>query len=111
MGRIETLLRRTVEMLASDLHIKADSKPYVRIHGELIQLEDEQPFTPETARDEIFQVVNEQQKRRFERDLELDFAYEIEGLSRFRGNIYQQKGLVQAAFRVIPFEILTLSDL
>lgn len=111
MGRVVHLLRRTVDMVASDLHIKADSHPYVRVHGELIQLNDEAPFSPESAREEIFQVVSDAQRKRFERDLELDFAYEVEGLSRFRGNIYQQKGLVQAAFRVIPFEIRTLDDL
>ncbi|MFN8138344.1 MAG: type IV pilus twitching motility protein PilT [Fimbriimonadales bacterium] len=111
MARVEQLLRKTVDMVGSDLHIKADTKPYVRIHGELIQLEDEEPFTPESSREELFKIISEQQRRRFERDLELDFAHEVPGLSRFRGNIYQQKGLVQAAFRVIPFEIRTLDDL
>ncbi|GIV02036.1 MAG: type IV pilus twitching motility protein PilT [Armatimonadetes bacterium] len=111
MGRIEHLLRRTVEMDGSDLHIKANSHPYVRVYGELVPLEDEEIFTPETAREEIFAVISEQQRKRFLKELELDFAYEIPGVARFRGNIYQQRNLIQAAFRVIPLRIQTLDEL
>ncbi|MCH8274178.1 MAG: type IV pilus twitching motility protein PilT [Armatimonadetes bacterium] len=105
------LLRRTVASDASDLHIKAGTKPYLRIYGELIQLEDEEPFTRESAREEIFALVGEAQSKRFQKELELDFAYQIADVARFRGNIYQQRGLVQAAFRVIPFGILSLDEL
>ncbi len=111
MGRVEHLLRRTVEMEGSDLHIKAGSHPYVRVHGELLPLEDEPIFTPESAAEEIFAVVSEQQRKRFLKELELDFAHEIPDLARFRGNIYQQRNLIQAAFRVIPLRIQTLDDL
>jgi twitching motility protein PilT len=111
MGRIDALLERTVKSDASDLHIKAGTKPYLRIYGELIQLEDEEPFTRESAREEIFKILTEAQQRRFLKELELDFAYEIPGLARFRGNVYQQRGNIQAAFRVIPFKIQTLEEL
>ena len=111
MGRIEGLLRRTVEMEGSDLHIKAGDKPIIRVHGELLHLDEEEAFTPETAQQEIFSVITDTQRRKFEKELELDFAYEIPDLARFRGNVYQQRSLVQAAFRVIPLEIQTLEDL
>ncbi len=111
MPRIPDLLRRVVELNGSDLHIKAESRPYVRIHGELQQLEDEEPFTAAAAREDIYSVISEAQRKRFEKELELDFAYSIADVARFRGNIYQQRGLVQAAFRVIPLYIQTLEDL
>jgi len=98
-------------MEGSDLHIKAGSPPYFRVHGELIQDDTEEPFTAATAQEEIFAVVSDVQRRRFLKELELDFAYEMPDFARFRGNIYQQRGLVQAAFRVIPLEIETLEDL
>lgn len=111
MDRIERLLRRTLDLEGSDLHVKAGTAPYIRIHGELMAMEGEEPFSPEEAKNEIFKVVTEQQRKRFEKELELDFAYEVKGLSRFRGNIYQQRGYIQAAFRVIPLEIQTMAAL
>ncbi len=111
MGRIVELLHRTVAMEGSDLHIKADSKPYVRVHGELLRLEDERIFSPEESKREIFDILSEQQRKRFEKELELDFAYAIPNLARFRGNVYQQRGFVQSAFRVIPLYIQTLEEL
>lgn len=111
MPRIPDLLRRVVEMGASDLHIKAGSKPYYRLHGELQQFENEEPFTPEAAREDIYSVINEAQRKKFEKELELDFSYSIPGLARFRGNVYKQRSLVQAAFRVIPLHIQTLEEL
>ncbi|MGI8924700.1 MAG: type IV pilus twitching motility protein PilT [Fimbriimonadales bacterium] len=111
MDRIDKLLRKTVAMEGSDLHIKAGAPPYFRVHGELVQDDSEEPFTAETAQEEIFAVISDVQRRRFLKELELDFAYELPDLARFRGNVYQQRGLVQAAFRVIPLEIETLEDL
>ncbi|HWP30456.1 MAG TPA: type IV pilus twitching motility protein PilT [Fimbriimonadales bacterium] len=110
-GRIDDLLHRTVALGGSDLHIKAGSKPYVRVHGDLICLEDEEPFTPDSSKAEIFSLLAESQRRKFEKDLELDFAYEIPGFARFRGNVYRQRGCVQAAFRVIPSKIQTFEEL
>lgn len=111
MHRVSDLLRQTVNLGGSDLHIKANSKPYVRIHGELHVMEDEEPFTVETARSEVYSIISDVQKRKFEKDLELDFAYEIPEVARFRGNLYQQRGYTQAAFRVIPLTIQTMDDL
>lgn len=110
-GRIDYLLNRTVALGGSDLHIKAGSKPYIRVHGDLICLEDEEPFTTDSSKAEVFALLTESQKRKFEKDLELDFAYEIPGFARFRGNVYRQRGCVQAAFRVIPGKIQTFEEL
>ncbi len=111
MGRIDNLLRKTVEMGGSDLHVKPGAKPYFRVDGELLQDDSEPEFTRESAEKDIFEMVSPAQGKRFERELELDFSYQIEGVARFRGNIYQQRGQVQAAFRVIPLHIQTIADL
>ncbi len=110
MVTIDQLLYTTVHHEGSDLHIKADSPPLIRLHGELIQLELE-PFTPEQSRALSLSVLSPTQRARFEEELELDFAYEIPGLARFRGNVYQQRNSVQAVFRVIPLHIQTIEDL
>lgn len=99
-------------MNGSDLHFKADTgRAYIRVHGDLIQVADIPEFTPEEFKESVFHLLHRDQVMRFERDLELDFALEIPGLSRFRGNLYQQRNVVQAAFRVIPYEIQSMEDL
>src|SRR5438105_600174 len=110
MVTVDQLLYTTVHHQGSDLHIKVDSPPLVRIHGDLIQLELE-PFTPEETRALAFSVLSPTQRARFDEELELDFAYEIPGLARFRGNVYQQRNAIQACFRVIPLHIQTMEEL
>jgi len=110
MVTVDQLLYTTVHYQGSDLHIKAESPPLVRIHGDLIHL-DIEPLTAEQTRALAMSVLSPTQRARFEEELELDFAYEIPGLARFRGNIYQQRGNVQAAFRVIPLHIQTIDEL
>src|SRR5689334_23312872 len=104
MVTVDQLLYTTVHHQGSDLHIKSESPPLVRIFGDLVPLELE-PFTPEQTRALAMSVLSPIQRARFEEELELDFAYEIPGLARFRGNIYQQRNAVQACFRVIPLHI------
>ncbi len=111
MERINGLLKRCVEMGASDLHFKTDTgKTYVRINGDLQEL-DAPPFSDEEFRAELTQILKPAQLKRFDKALELDFAHEIKGISRFRGNLYQQRMHTQAAFRVIPYEISEMEDL
>ena len=110
MVTVDQLLYTTVHHQGSDLHIKAESPPLVRIHGDLIHL-DMDPLTPEEAKFLSLSVLSDIQRSRFEEEMELDFAYEIPGLARFRGNIYQQRGNVQSAFRVIPLHIQTIDEL
>lgn len=98
-------------MDGSDLHFKTDSgKVYVRVHGELVEMETPH-YTDAEFREALSQVLRSPQKARFDRDLELDFSMEVPGVSRFRGNAYQQRGHVQAAFRVIPYQIQNMEDL
>ena len=110
MVTIDQLLYSTVHYNGSDLHVKADSPPLVRIYGDLVQM-DMEPLTADQTKWLCYSVLSDTQRSRFEEELELDFAYEIPGLARFRGNIYQQRNAVQAAFRVIPFHIKTMEEL
>jgi twitching motility protein PilT len=107
---VDELLHKTVEMQGSDLHIKADSPPLVRVHGDLFPL-DLPPFSPEEAKRLAFSVLTPRQVQRFEEDLELDLGYEIPGLARFRGNVLQQRNAVGIVFRVIPLRIQTMEEL
>lgn len=111
MQSVEFYLRRCVEIGGSDVHFKTDSgHVYIRVNGDL-QLVEADPFHNREFRSELFKLLKPEQKELYENDLELDFAIELEGLSRFRGNVYQQRGYTQAAFRVIPYEIQTMEDL
>src|SRR5689334_4645087 len=107
---LDQLLESCVYNQGSDLHIKVGSPPLVRIHGDLLQLELD-PLSPEEAKWLCMSVLTDTQKARFDEELELDFAYEIKGIARFRGNIYMQRGNVGGAFRVIPYEIKSMEDL
>jgi twitching motility protein PilT len=99
-------------MQGSDLHFKTDTgQVYVRVHGDLVHLDDVPQYSNDEFREQLFQLIGPERTTKFERDLELDFAHEIVGLSRFRGNAYQQRSNVQAAFRVIPYEIQSMDDL
>lgn len=111
MESVDTYLEQCVKIDGSDLHFKVDTgKAYIRVHGDLHEVEAPH-FTHEEFKKEIFQILSNQQVEKFHRDLELDFAHEIPGVSRFRGNVYQQRGNIQAAFRVIPYEIQSMEDL
>jgi twitching motility protein PilT len=107
---VDQLLTTTVQMEGSDLHIKADSPPLVRVHGDLLPLE-LPPLSMEEAKELAYSVLSPQQVARFEEDLEFDFGYEIPGLARFRGNLFQQRGAVGEVFRVIPLRIQTMEEL
>ncbi|MBS1701996.1 MAG: type IV pilus twitching motility protein PilT [Armatimonadetes bacterium] len=111
MQSVEFYLRRCVEIGGSDVHFKTDSgHVYIRVNGDL-QLVEADPFHNREFRSELFKLLKPEQRELYENDLELDFAIEVEGVSRFRGNVYQQRGYTQAAFRVIPYEIQTMEDL
>jgi twitching motility protein PilT len=96
MQPVDSFLERCVKADGSDLHFKTDTgKVYIRVHGELVDL-DAPIFSDDEFRSELYKILKPYQCERFERDLELDFAFEIPGLSRFRGNAYQQRGHMQA---------------
>jgi len=95
---IQELLQIAVERDASDIHITTYIPPRIRIDGELISL-DHPPLTPAESKTLIYSLLTDRQKRQFEEKLELDFAFGLKDLGRFRGNVFMQKGAVAAAFR------------
>lgn len=95
---------------ASDLHIAVGVPPEVRVDGVLHPI-GERPLDAETTKKLVYGVLTEAQRARFEKDLELDFALEIQGLGRFRGNAHHTKSHVEAAFRHIPADVPDLAEL
>lgn len=110
-NRIDELLHIMVERDASDLHIKANMPPLIRIYGTLAPLEGYATFTPDEAREIAFSVMDNQQQETFQRDWEMDLAYQIPGLARFRVNAMVQRETVGAFFRLIPLRISTIEEL
>lgn len=107
---LSELLRKMIENGGSDLHITTNSAPMVRVHGVLRPLEYPE-LTPAETRQLAYSVLTDAQKHRFEETLELDFSFGIKGLSRFRANIFNQRGAVGAVFRSIPYEIRSFEEL
>ncbi len=105
------LLRKMTDLGGSDLHLSTNSPPQVRVHGHLSALDGFPPFTPAETKRLAYSVLTDAQKHRFEEALELDFSFGLKGMSRFRANLFNQKGAVGAVFRAIPYEIKTFQDL
>ncbi len=101
MATLPELLKKTVELNGSDLHLSIQSPPVVRVHGELTRLESPE-LTPSDTKTLAYSVLTDAQKKRFEETQELDFSFGIRGLARFRCNMFNQKGAVGAVYRLIP---------
>jgi twitching motility protein PilT len=101
---LSELLKKMIELGGSDLHITTNSPPQVRVDGHLKPL-DYPEMTPAETKQLAYSVLTDAQKHRFEETLELDFSFGIKGLSRFRANIFNQRGATGAVFRAIPYEI------
>ena len=110
MVNLRDLLQEMIDNKASDLHITAGVPPQLRIDG-IITGTDHDPLTPEITQAITYSVLNEEQQKRFEADRELDFSFGVKGLSRFRGNVFMQRGVVSLAIRQIPYEIMSFRDL
>jgi len=108
---LESALRKMIEMGASDLHITSGAPPTVRMDGALRSLEGYPPLMPDEIQRTIYSILTQRQRETFEEELELDFAFAVRGVARFRVNLYQQRDSLGAAFRVIPYEILPLEQL
>jgi len=100
-----------LERGGSDLHITVGSPPGIRQRGEIVPVENMKPLMPRDTMEMILGLLSEEQRRRFETELELDFAYSIPGVSRFRANVLQQRNSMGAVFRVIPIKIPTMEEL
>src|SRR5712672_400635 len=108
---IDDLLRRAVESRASDLHLKVGNHPYLRVDGILSGLTDVPRITPEEMLSMAFSMMTNRQKQKFKETAELDMAYGVAGLGRFRVNVFQQRGNVGMVLRVIPTKIRTTDEL
>jgi twitching motility protein PilT len=104
------VLLSVMERQASDLHLTAGSPPMIRHHGKLHAL-DYPRLTPQTTREVIYSILTNDQRQKLETDWQIDFAYSIPGRARFRVNAYFQRAALSAAFRLIPQDIPTLSQL
>ena len=110
MANLHQLLKAMVEKGASDLHITSGSAPQLRIDGRLVPLKTA-ALSPVETKQLCYSILTDAQKHRFEEDNELDLSFGVKGLSRFRANVFLQRGAVAGAFRTIPFKMLTFAEL
>jgi twitching motility protein PilT len=110
MANLHQLLKVMVDKGASDLHVTVGSPPQLRIDGTLVPLKTKK-LSPQETRTLCYSVLTDSQKQKFETNNELDLSFGVKGLSRFRGNVFMQRGAVAGAFRKIPFEILGFKEL
>ncbi len=110
MANMHQLLKAMIEKGASDLHLTTGTPPQLRIDGKLHALK-MPPLAPQDTKQLCYSVLTDAQKHRFEESNELDLSFSVQRLSRFRGNIFVQRGNVSGAFRAIPFKILTFEQL
>jgi twitching motility protein PilT len=108
---IDELLTGMHELGASDLHLSAGSPPLVRLHGALHAMEELPPLQADQTQQLIYRILSTEQQKRLEIDRQIDLSYAISGVARFRVNVFFQRGAVGAAFRLIPYKILTLEEL
>ncbi len=110
MAKIDDLFKIMVQQGASDLHLSASAPPYLRLHGEMVKLEF-RPLSNEECQALVFEILNEKQKKGFIENWELDCSYTVEGVGRFRCNVFMQRKGMGAVFRVIPEKIKTVEEL
>ena len=108
---LRALLEEMIRRGASDLHLTAGDRPKLRIDGRITNASTNHVLTARDTLQLAYSILTEQQKKRFETEDELDFSFGIKNLSRFRGNVYRQRGCVATAIRQIPFEIKTFEEL
>src|SRR6188472_4540732 len=111
MFEIDKALRTLIEREGSDLHVKVNSKPIIRQHGELVFLEGYEPLTEEDTEKAFHDIAEVRSLTEFEEAGEADFSYSIPGLSRFRVNTFKQRGSISIVCRAIPFDIRSVDDL
>jgi twitching motility protein PilT len=110
MKTLPELLKTTIDMEGSDLHLTTGTPPQVRVHGHLTRL-DGPNLSPTDTKQLSYSVLTDAQKKRFEETLELDFSFGIKGVARFRGNMFNQRGAVGAVYRLVPERIRSLQEL
>ena len=108
---ITKLLSKMVEHDISDIHFKADSVPALRIRGSMILATNLPVLTADGVKDVAYQLMNKEQAAKFEEEMELDLAYSLAGVARFRVNVYRQKGTLGLTLRVVPMKLRTFAEL
>src|SRR3970040_1711935 len=110
MSSLPELLKETLTLSGSDLHLTAGSPPQVRVHGKLqrLTLPD---LTPSETKQLAYSVLTDAQKKRFEETQELDFSFGVRDLARFRCNMFNQRGAVASVYRLIPDKVQTFQEL
>jgi twitching motility protein PilT len=108
---IDDLLEQMVALNASDLHVTTASPPAFRVRGEIVRAQGFEDFTPDDTRSLLYRILSSEQQKVFELRRQLDFAYALPGVARFRVNVYYQREAVGAAFRLIPQDIKSLEEL
>src|SRR5262245_5472861 len=104
------LLQFMVQQNISDIHFKADCPPLIRLNGQLISTQKE-VFTGDTVKQLAYGLMTDANKKRFEEEGELDMSYALSKVSRFRVNVYRQKGTIALTLRVIPWELKSFDAL
>lgn len=107
---IQELLQFMVQKNISDIHFKAHCAPLIRLHGQLIPTQ-KAAFPPEAVKEIAYSLMTDQHKKRFEEEGELDMSYALDKVSRFRVNVYKQKGTLALSLRVIPWTLKTFEEL
>lgn len=110
MLNLHQLLKVLVESNGSDLHVTTNTPPQIRVDGKMTPL-DFPPLNQVETKQLCYSVLTDAQKHKFEEENELDLSFGVKGLSRFRGNVFIQRGAVAGVFRVIPYKILTFEEL
>src|SRR5947208_4873774 len=108
---IDKALTYMVEREGSDLHVKVDSPPVARVHGDLWALQGSEPLTEQETEQALQVIASQNHLAEFEENGEVDFSYELTGVSRFRVNAFRQRGAISIALRAIPFQVRTIDDL
>lgn len=110
MAKINHLFKMLKQQGASDLHISSGAPPMFRLHGEMVPL-NFPPLSHDQAKSLLYEILYDEQKQAFEETNDFDFAYELPGVARFRGNLLMTHRGISAVFRIIPSKILTADEL
>lgn len=110
MANIDVLLKKAASMNVSDVHVAVSARPTVRQFGRLRELQ-YAPLTAAQTRSLLFEILSPPQRKKFEEEMELDFAYAVEGVGRFRANAFQQRKGIDMCFRLIPSRLPSFEEL
>src|SRR5436190_16871781 len=105
------VITRMTEERASDVHLSPGFPPAIRVRGRIVPVDGYGPLTAQETRDTVYSLLNDDQRKRFESRKQLDLAYDVPGVARFRVNCFFQRGSISAAFRRIPVDLPQLEEL